>query len=294
MIIYGSKIDVDLPFPLKLPDCGQVHHELVLSSQVPKSLKKAITCGFPLYMSHGRKVYLYSDRLFDGTEHRQPWCYEVEGLLRFYWTGGQQNIFYEFKEKIDAHLLSFWFIHLLLPLYFTLEKKYDYLHAGAVEINDQPVLFIAPSMGGKSTLTEYFIDRGHTLFSDDKVATYIDDGCCMAVSSHPYHRPYRKFEDLGLYTENFAPASKPIRAFYALERAPSTADVMISEITGSKKFEALLPSYLYMFHFLMPKRLHYLAQILNDIKMFTVKVPWNLQVLDDVYQQICTHNIEIA
>jgi len=294
MIIYGIEIHSDLTFPLELPDRGVTHQKLVLTSRIPRGLKDAITCGFPLYMTHGRKVFLYSDRVFDGTEPGQPWCYEVEGLLRFYWRGGSQTIYYEFKKNINAYLLSFWFIHLLLPLYLTLEKKYDYLHAGAVEIDERPVLFIAPSMGGKSTLTEYFIGKGHTLVSDDKVATFIHDDHCMAVSSHPYHRPYRNFEDLGLHATNFTPATKPIDTFYALERASSAANVTISEIKGSKKAETLLPSYLYMFHFLMPERLYYITKILNDIRMFTVTIPWDLKNIDDVYQHICRNHYEIS
>ena len=167
-------------------------------------MRAGISCGFPFYSAHGRNVYLYSNRPLDGSAKGQPWCYEVKDVVRFYWQGGGRTIFYELAEQGNAGLLSFWFIHLLLPLYFTLEGIYDFLHAGAVEVGGNPILFIAPSMGGKSTLTDYFIREGHPLVSDDKVATFIENSQFMAVGSHPYHRPYRRFEELGYYVNNMS------------------------------------------------------------------------------------------
>ena len=180
-------------------------------------LKKSIICGFPLYWAHDRKVYLYSDREFDGSDVGQPWCYEVEDVVKFYWIGGEAMIYYELGDKGDVNLLSFWFIHLLLPLYMTLENMYDFLHAGAVEVEGKPILFIAPSMGGKSTMTDYFIKQGHSLISDDKVPTFIQHGKFMAVGSHPYHRPYRKFEELGIRVENYTPNVSPFILFMNLK-----------------------------------------------------------------------------
>ena len=36
------------------------------------------------------------------------------------------------------------------------------------------------------------------MISDDKVATFIKEELIYAVPSYPYHRPYRKVEDLGI------------------------------------------------------------------------------------------------
>lgn len=293
MNVYGTKITSDIEFPLTLSSTAATRYEVELSANIPVSLLDSITCGFPFYRAHGRRVYLYSDRVFDGVEAGQPWCYEVKDIVRFYWVSGERNVYYVLDEKGDANLLSFWFIHLLLPLYFTLENRYDFFHAGAVEIEGSPVLFIAPSMGGKSTMTDYFIKQGHTLVSDDKVPTFIDDGRFMAVGSHPYHRPYRSFEELGDCVDNYVTTFKPIHAFYGLETVAADADVAIDEITGFKKFETLLPNYLYMFPFLKPQRLRYLTQMLNRIKVFSVKVPWDLQLQSKVHDAICNHSQKI-
>ena len=294
MIVYGTKITADIAFPLALPDRGQTRDELHLSSGVPEALFRRITCGFPFFWSHGRMVYLYSDRLFDGTESGQPWCYEVKEVVRFYWVGGEKTIYYALDEKGDAALLAFWFIHLLLPFYLTLEGQYDFFHAGAVEIDGRPVLFIAPSMGGKSTLTDFFIRKGHALISDDKVPTFIGGGRFMVAGAHPYHRPYRKFEELGYHVERFMTEFKPINAFYVLESAAPDAIVAFEEITGYQKFDRLLPSYLFLFSFLKPKRLRYLGAMLNSIRVFSVQVPRDKERLNEVYEALCAHNREKA
>jgi len=290
MIVYGTKIKSDIDFPLHLSDDGAMRYIVELSASLPDSILASITCGVPFYHAHGRRVYLYSDRVFDGVEKGQPLCYEVKDVVRFYWVSGERKLYYVLDEKGDANLLSFWFIHLVLPLYFTFENMYDFLHAGAVEIEEKPVLFIAPSMGGKSTLTDYFICKGHTLVSDDKVPTFIDNGKVVAVGSHPYHRPYRKFEELGYCVDHYATAFNPIHAFYQLEPAGANASIEVFEVKGYKKFKALLPNYLYMFAYLKPRRLQYLSEMLNTIQVFSIQVPRNLELLEQVYDAICKHS----
>jgi hypothetical protein len=289
MIVYGTKINSDISIPLDLDTATQVRYELTLTSKVPERLMHNISCGFPLYVAHGRRVYLYSDREFDGSSKGQPWCYEVEHIVKFYWIGGERTIYYELLEQGDRTLLGFWLVHLMLPLYYTLEEMYDFLHAGAVEVEGRAILFIAPSMGGKSTMTDFFIQQGHTLISDDKVPTFVQDGKFMAVGSHPYHRPYRKFEELGYRVENFTEHFKPIDAFYELEGVEGDADITIEEIKGFAKFDALLPNYLYMFSYLKPKRLKYLSSMLKSIKVFHVQVPWDMERLAEVHDAIIDH-----
>lgn len=290
MTVYGTKIKSDIDFPLDLSHETETRYEVELSSRIPIELQESIRCGFYLYGAHGRYVYLYSDREFDGSDTGQPWCYEVEDVVTFYWLGGERTIYYKLGEQGDAELLGFWFIHLFLPLYMTLENMYDFLHAGAVEVEGKPIFFIAPSMGGKSTMTDYFIKQGHPLISDDKVPTFISDGEFMAVGSHPYHRPYRKFEELGYRVEGFIQNFKPIHAFYQLEAVGADAEIRIEEIKGFEKFDTLLPNYLYMFSYLQPKRLKYLSSMLNAIKVYRVLVPQDMDRLHTVYKKIYTHS----
>ena len=293
MQVYATAIQSDIALPLELPENGEVRQHVELSAAIPAHLKKSITCGFPFFQSHGRHIFLYSDREFDGSAMGQPWCYEVQDVVRFYWLGGERKIYYAIGRHGDAGLLAFWFVHLLLPFYFTLEGVYDFLHAGAVEVEGKPILFIAPSMGGKSTMTEYFINKGHALISDDKVSTYIDGHTFMVAGSHPYYRPYRKFEELGHRVDNFITGCKPIHGFYVLRKGVADAEIAVDTVKGFAKFELLLPNYFYMFSYLKPERLQYLAGMLSTIRMFVVHVPWDTGRLAEVHAVICAHSKEL-
>jgi hypothetical protein len=214
----------------------------------------------------------------------------VTDVVSFTWSGGSSAIYYQLHQQGTQDLLTFWFVHIFLPLYLTLERGYDFIHSAAVEIAGEPVLFIAPSTGGKSTLGDYFLKRGHPLLSDDKVATFLHDNKFWAVPSHPHHRPFREFEVLGYPVDNFAASAKPIHAFYLLEQGEPGDPVKISEVTGFRKFEELLPNYLYSFRFLQQQRLRWLAQLADQSLVFRVRRPWNLERQQEVYDAICTHS----
>jgi len=289
MILYGIKIESDIVFEYDFSQHTQYRYTKQLRANPPSRLKESVTCGLKLYWAHGRKVYLYTNREFDRYDAYQPFCYQVENIVEFYWIAGENVIYYEFIGTPDTHLLSFWFTHLMLPFYMALEQMYDIFHGGAVEVEGKPILFLAPSTGGKSTMTDFFIRKNHTLISDDKVPTFIQDGMFYVVGSHPYHRPYRKFEDLGYRVENFIKKFKPIHAFYLLERADKDADISIEEVRGFAKFHSLLPHYLFTFPWNRLKRLEYLSQINNAIRVFRIKVPWDLERLPEVHDAIVSH-----
>jgi hypothetical protein len=204
--------------------------------------------------------------------------------------GGESVIGYQLHENGCWPLLVFWFVHIFLPLHLTLERGYDFIHAAAVEVDRRPILFIAPSTGGKSTLGDYFLKQGHPMLSDDKVATLLRQGQFYAVPSHPHHRPFREFEVLGYPVKPFAVLARPIHAFYVLGSAGPDADVEITEVAGFRKFEELLPSYLYNFRFLQEQRLRWLAQLADQSLVFRVSRPWNLARMHEVYEAVCIHS----
>jgi serine kinase of HPr protein (carbohydrate metabolism regulator) len=179
-----------------------------------------------------------------------------------------------------------------LPVFFSTEEIYDFLHAGAVEVDDKPILFIAQSFGGKSTLTDYFIKQGHRLISDDKVAVIERGGYIRAIPSHPHHRPYRKMEDLGFFVEDMMTELQPIHAIYELERTKSDADIVITELKGMEKFTSLRVSSEMNLSFLKTKRFSLLMQISNQIPVYKVSVPWSLERLAEVHAAITEHTME--
>jgi len=290
LTLYGTKVYTDIKFPLDIPTASISRATIKLLQKNYSFQDMHITCGFRLYRAHGRKVYLYTDRVFENISQKgQPWCYEVENVCRFFWIGGEETIYYQFLEDKDVHLLSFWFIHLMLPFFLVLEEKYEMFHGGSVMIDGKAVMFCAPSMGGKSTMTDYFIQQGHALISDDKIPLWIENDQFMLTGSHPYHRPYRKFEELGYHVSHFMNDAVPLNALYILEKGSENSPVIIEELHGFLKFQKILPHYLFSFASQQKKRMHYLANLAEHTKVFKVQRPWNLQKLDEVYQSIVKH-----
>jgi hypothetical protein len=292
--LYGVKAFTEFPLfdrpaPISAVAPGEPHpvelRQLPEEAELP-SLPQRVTLG----SSHGRELCLSTDRELARSAPSQPWCLEVGDVVTLAWTGAEPLIHYQLHEQATRELLVFWFVHIFLPLHLTLERGYDFIHGAAVEVDEQPVVFIAPSTGGKSTLADYFLKQDHPMLSDDKVATFLERGRYYAVPSHPHHRPFREFEVLGYPVDNFARQARPIHAFYILEAAEPDADIEITEVTGFRKFEQMLPNYMFSFRFLQEQRLHWLAQLVDQSLVFRVSRPWSLDRMHEVYETICAHS----
>ena len=290
---YGCRVACDRVLDQDVFHPTSTLHGLKLLSAPTAVTRKNFSVQVPFRTGHGRELVVHTDKPFGITSPGQSWCFEVVGVNRFFWTSREKTIYYNIEKAGNNELLGFWFLHIFLPLFFTLEGYYKFLHAGAVEVDGKVVLFIAPSMGGKSTLTDYFINQGHILVSDDKVATYLKGNHYFAVPSHPHHRPYRAHEDLGYWVTNFSHKSKPIHAIYVLEATQPESDIDISEERGTTKFETLMPAWLYNFSFLQPLQLEYIAGVLNKVPLYRVQLPWSLERLGEIHDSICLHSKNI-
>lgn len=239
--------------------------------------------------NQGRDIALYTERPFTRTLPKQQWVFDVEGVVTFLWSSGELTIDYLPNENFTLELLEYWTLHIALPIFLTIEEHCYFLHAGAVEIDNAPILFVAESFGGKSTMTDFFIKQGHAMVSDDKVAILEEDGRLLAVPSHPHHRPYRKMEDLGYFVKNMSDAPKPIHAIYKLHRVASDAPISISELRGIEKFKSLRFSSEINLSFLKSQRFKDLGHLAKNVPIFKVKVPWDIERLTEVYTAIIKH-----
>lgn len=282
-LAYGASIAAPLDLGAWLVEGSHGRLSLQLLEIEDSQLAAELANEAPLNTSHGRQIAIRTDRQLDLSVPGQPWCFEVGEVVRFHWVGGEGQVALERLESCTDTLLAFWLIHIFLPLYLTLEGLYEIIHASAVEVKGATILFTAPSHGGKSTLTDFFLQQGHTLVSDDKVATFCEDGRYYAMPSHPNHRPYRKFEDLGYRVRDFSPQPRPIDVIYTLRATDSADKVSIEEVSGHEKFAALRPSYLFEFQFMQERRLRYLAELLNSVPAYRVGVPWDLERLGEVH-----------
>ena len=242
-----------------------------------------------VYTLSGRRTYYYTLIPFEESDIHPLWALKVENLMTLIWDSHKKTIFYIKDKEYSAEKLRFWVYHTFFPLVLELENKYHMIHVGAVEIEGLPVLFSAFSFGGKSTLTDYFLKKGHTLLSDDSLAVEEKNNLFYAVPSYPYHRPYREVETLGNYTENFATESKPIHVVYTLKKTDGKSDIVITELKGIEKFKALHKSIFIDFDFMKKKHFEFLTKMAKDIPIYEITVPWDMERLEEVYEAICTH-----
>lgn len=236
-----------------------------------------------------RQIALNTDRDFTAPSDDQPWIFYVENVISFAWETKGSVIRYRFHDLATDDIFRFWLYHVVLPIYLSISQRYRFLHAGAVEVEEKAILFMAPSFGGKSTLTDYFLQRGHPLITDDKMATYETDGIYYAVPSHPYHRPFRTVEVLGHLCENPASKVRPIHAIYILEKSEPDGEISIRKLKGVEKFARLHEGGEMNFSFFTPQYVTYMAGLANAVNVFSVTVPHDLQRLEEVYQAIKEH-----
>lgn len=240
--------------------------------------------------NQGRNITLYTDRPFAKKISGQQWFFNIEDVLTFFWCSDTMIVEYSPGKYFTPELLEYWTLHILLPIFLTIEEHCYFLHAGAVEIDDTPILFIAESFGGKSTMTDFFMKQGHAMISDDKVGVLEKYGEFLAVPSHSHHRPYREMEDLGYFVENMSTSLKPIGAIYVLHRVSPDAKIAIEELKGIEKFKFLRFNSEINLSFLKSQRLQDLSRLAENVPVYKIMVPWNLERLEEVYQYILEHS----
>lgn len=234
----------------------------------------------------GREIKYLSNLPFSKENHNISWAMEIRDVLTLFWSQENREIRYKKGMKYSAELLQFWLYHTFFPIVLELREIYHILHVGSVEIAGKPVLFSAFSFGGKSTLTDYFIQKGHTMLSDDSMAIDKRGEEYYAIASYPFHRPYRELETLGYPVENFSTEPKPLHAVYLLEKSEADAKVEIVELKGIEKFKAFHYSSFIDFSFMKQERFDFFTEMAKHVPVYQVKVPWDLERLDEVYEKI--------
>jgi len=258
--------------------------------QVVETDKYSSMADFPLrtdwVIMSGQEARYYSIAPFEKRSAHFTWALEIKDVVIIIWDASDKKIMYSKGKDYTPQRLRFWIFHTFFPIVLELEDIYRILHVGSVEIEGKPILFSAFSFGGKSTLTDYFIRKGHTMLSDDTVGIDKRGDIYYTIASYPYHRPYRELETLGYSVENFATEAKPLHAVYLLEKSDPYAKVEIAELKGIEKFKAFHYSSFIDFSFMKKERFDFFTQMAKKVSVYKVKVPWNLERLDEVYKDI--------
>lgn len=217
------------------------------------------------------------------------YTFVVDDVVVFSWKKGSKIINYRYLKHADDALIRYWLLHTFLPLYYVLENIYEMLHVGAIEIEGRACLFAAPSFGGKSTLTHYFLEKGHNLLSDDKLALFERNKDYYAAPSYPYARNYRNLEDLGKYIENFSTKALPVSCVYRLIQVDKEESISIREVKGMHKFAILEMSSDIKLSMLKHEKFSKLHDLTQKLPIYEINVPQSFDRLEDVYEKIVEH-----
>ena len=238
----------------------------------------------------GRKVRYYTNIPFEEQKNIDFWALEIEDVLTLIWDEKTHTIRYMEGTLYTAKLLQFWVLHTFFPLVLELSNMYHILHVSAVQIKEKTILFSAFSGGGKSTLTDFFIQKGHVVYGDDTIAINDANNQYEVIASYPFHRPYREPEVLGYPIENFGTKIQPLSHIYRLERSDKKAKVNIVELHGIEKFEVIYQSMFVTFESMKKERYLFATKMAKQAKVFVLSVPWDRERLEEVYQAILIHN----
>jgi len=280
-MIFGHCIDFTDEPALNFP-CQNNHDISVVNAKLP--LFKLRT----EYQDHsGRKVCYCSHEPFVETKGYQvEWAMEIKDVVTLSWYPHAKEIRYEKAKEFTPERLRFWVYHTFLPLLFEMEKLYHILHVGAVEVSGKAVLFMAPSFGGKSTLTDHFLKAGYPLLADDTLAIEEKNGTYRAIASWPFHRPFRTPETLGYETENFVREALPIGAVFLLEKAEADSPVKLRPVKGIEKFKALHQGSFIPIEFLKERTFAFKSGLAQQVDLFKITVPWDKDRLCEVEEEI--------
>jgi hypothetical protein len=214
----------------------------------------------------------------------------VDRTLRFYWYHGDTTVYWELLEEGTQQRLEFWFIHQFLPLYLTWHERFVFFHTGGVVCEGKSLFFVAPSMGGKSTMTQTFLKYGHRLITDDTLPTFMEEQTPYYCPAVPYFRPYRAYETLGEKALNYSTSCGRVDMIYVLQSASAESRIAIDEVCGVEKFAILRKNGLiYSSSFMRIVHTAYLARFLNGVRVFTLRRPWDLARIDEVYEAVVRH-----
>lgn len=298
-MIFGHCFDFkDEPVLQKEYTPNPPSHTHTKRIQVAESASHSLTDEFFIKTDwiplSGQEARFCSAQSFKKRDENLTWSLEIKDVVTLIWDASDKKISYIKGKNYGPRRLRFWIFHTFFPMVLELEHIYRILHVGSVEIKGKPVLFSAFSFGGKSTLTDYFIKQGHTMLSDDSMAIDKRKDGYYAISSYPFHRPYREAETLGHPVENFATEPKPLHAVYLLEKSEPDVAVEINELKGIEKFKAFHYSSFVDFSFMKQERFDFFTEMAKHIPIYKIKVPWDLDRLDEVYKAIVENSTEIT
>lgn len=276
---YAIASDV-LRYPGAINFCSDASIDLQKNRGLRPDL---LSYRFPEERFQARSIRYFSNRDYEHLAGDALIMLQIKGVVTFAWNPNEYVIQYDdTAPHFSDALLQYWLLHTVIPLRLTLQNAYHFIHSGCVEWQSRAIVLTAPSHHGKSTMTHHFLQNGHTLIGDDMTGFRRHDGTFQALPSYPYHRHYRKVEDLGTFTTRWACGHRPVHAVFALQPAAPDAPVEITQLRGMQAFEVLRGNSTIDMSFQRPQALHFLGEMAQSVPVYRLQVPWDLKRLPEV------------
>ncbi len=88
------------------------------------------------------------------------------------------------------------------------------------------------------------------------------------------------------------PSPNLLHAVYLLEKSEPDAPVEVTELKGVEKFKAFHYSSFIDFDFMKKERFEFFTEMAKHVPVYKVKVPWDFERLEEVYETIVSMNTE--
>lgn len=236
---FGLNIRSEIPFP-DMPPMKAAADVVIQYGTAPKEIHDATIIGVR-YQACPSEFLL-----------------QVDGIARYYVTEGRSITIERTKDAAEEEVLLFLMGSAMGALLH--QRNLLPLHAGAIGVNGESVLFLGPSSIGKSTLAAGFQKKGYTLLADDVCAINGNgSGPSKVIPGFPRLKLWgdalKKLEtetkglncvrvnhSLNKYFvpfDNIAPGPMPVRSIFVLKKN-NTDQFNIEELKGMARVDPII------------------------------------------------------
>ena len=244
--LYGLTLTSAVPLPCPSVDQPVVSPDIALLECGSTEIVQA--CG-QTRISFQENGFWQSGIFADGSAH-VVWKDHFEFVV----SADAKQVLWRKLQDVSNEVFFTYFLGQVLS-YCLLTRGIEPLHATAMVVGDQAVAFLGDSGAGKSTLAATFLQKGHTLLTDDVLAlkfrgesvwvwpgiarVKLNPDSADAVFCGRRSIPMNSFTTKMIFPlsdSQHGDREVPLRVLYVLPHKPSKSRIMIRRLSGRYSF----------------------------------------------------------